>query len=95
MLESTVTATKAETTLKGRVISGWRTIIVQWNLVVNEILGKIDRQGCKVGGYADDLMIVVRGQRTQRKVEGWFAKTGLSVISKKTKPWCAQVEQRL
>lgn len=55
----------------------------------DELLEEIERQGCKVIGYGDNLMLIVGGpfleilkeitQRNLKIVETWYAKASLSV----------------
>ena len=65
-----------------------------WCLVVNELLTKISQNGMFVQGYADDLVILIRGrfpgtlcditQQALRLVETWCDDNGLSVNPTKT-----------
>lgn len=93
----TVTDTKGETSFEGKVISGCSPggILspLLWNLVIDKLL-EIEKQGCKIVGYADDPMIIVRGtfldtlmeitRRTLKIVKTWCAKTSLSLNPKKS-----------
>lgn len=60
----TIKANNGETSFEGRMISGCSQCgllsPLLWNLVVNELLGDKERPGCKVVGYANDLLMIVR-----------------------------------
>ena len=60
-----ITITKGNTTLRGIVESGCRQGGVLspllWNLVVDELLHPLTVQGCYPIGYADDILVKVRG----------------------------------
>lgn len=53
---------KAETSLEGRAISECPQVGILsplvWNVVVNELLGEMEEYGCRILGYADELMII-------------------------------------
>jgi Reverse transcriptase (RNA-dependent DNA polymerase) len=65
-----------------------------WSLVVDELLNDLDRQGYEVIGFADDLVITVRGnnnsilsERMQNALSyiiGWCKQNGLSINPAKT-----------
>lgn len=94
----TLEASKGEATTRGKVTSGCPQGGVLspllWNLVVNELIEEIEKRGHKVVGYADDLLIIIRGpfldtlmnitQSVLKVIESWCEKTGLSVNPKKT-----------
>ena len=93
-----ITITKGNTTLRGIVESGCPQGGVLspllWNLVVDELLHLLTEQGCHPIGYADDILIIVRGmhldalmgvmQQTLKVVDTWCQTTGLSVNPGKT-----------
>ena len=93
-----ITITKGNTTLRGIVESGYPQGGVLspllWNLVVDELLHLLTDQGCHPIGYADDILVIVRGmhldalmgvmQQTLQVVDTWCQTTGLSVNPGKT-----------
>lgn len=61
----TVTANKERTSSEGGVTSErpQSSVLLQflWNLEINKLLGEVEGQRWRVVGYADYLLIVVRG----------------------------------
>ena len=92
-----ITITKGNTTLQGIVYSGCPQGGVlsplPWSLVVDELLHLLTDQGCHPIGYADDILVIVRGmhldslmgvmQQSLKAVDTW-CRTGLSVNPSKT-----------
>ena len=93
-----LTTNKGNTILCGTVDSGCPQGGVLspllWCLVVYELLHQLSRQSYHPIGYADDILIIVRGQHLEVLfgvmqqalgiVDTWYRKTGLSVNPNKT-----------
>ena len=93
-----LTANKGDTTLCGTVDPGCPQGGVLspllWCLVVDELLHQLSGQGYHPIGYADDILIIVRGQHLDALfgvmqqalgiVDTWCKKSGLSVNPNKT-----------
>ena len=93
-----ITITKGNNTLRGIVESGCQQGRVLspllWSLVVDELLHLLTDQGCHPIGYADDILVIVRGmhldalmgvmQQTLKVVDTWRQTTELSVNLGKT-----------
>jgi hypothetical protein len=68
--------------------------LLLWNLVVDELLAVINDQGFCAMGYADDIVIIVKGKFTHtvrelmqaalNKEVKWTTKEGLSISPPKT-----------
>ena len=90
--------TKGNTTLRGIVVSGCPQggvlSLLLWSLVLDELLHPITDQGCHPIGYADDILVIVRGmhldalmgvmQQILKAVDTWCRTTGLPVNPGKT-----------
>ena len=93
-----ITIAKGNTTLRGIVDAGCPQGGVLspllWSLVVDKLLHLLTDQGCHSIGYADDILVIVRGmhldapmgvmQQTLKVVDTWFQTTGLSMKPGKT-----------
>lgn len=74
-----------------------------WNMVMNDLLIELERNGCKLVAYADDLLILAEGESRlvvermaenyMRYVVAWGENAGVSVSEQKTE--CMLLKGRL